>query len=89
MVRNLKISPLSLTVKLSNNLVDGISDRDHNLNNQVSVIMKDGSTVELSNWGTSTNPLTSTINMIFLQPVDMEQISSVIIAGIEVNINKK
>ena len=88
-VRNLKISPLSLTVKLSNNLVDNISDRDHNLNNQVSVKMKDGSTVELSNWGTSTNPLTSTINMIFLKPVDMEQVSSVIIAGIEVNINKK
>lgn len=88
LIRELKISPISLSVKLNNDIIDSIKDRRHNFDGAVSVVMKDGTTVEISNWGTSTRPLISTINTIFQKPVDVDNIKSVIIAGTEVTINK-
>lgn len=88
LIKELKISPISLTVKLNNDIIDNIKNRGHNFYGAVSVVMKDGSTVELSSWGTSTRPLTSTLNTIFQKPVDVNNIKSVIISGTEVTINK-
>ncbi len=88
LIKEVKISPISLTVKLNNDIIDNIKNRKHNFNDVVTVVMKDGTTVELSSWGTSTNPLTSTLTMIFQKPVDVNNIKSVIISGIEVTINK-
>jgi hypothetical protein len=88
LVREVKISPISLTVKLNNDILDNINNRGHNFNDAVRVVMKDGTTVEPSSGGTSTNPLTSTITMIFQKPVDVNNIKSVVISGIEVTINK-
>lgn len=88
LVRELKISPISLTVKLNNDIIDNLKSRGHNFNGAVSVVMKDGTAIEMSSWGTSTNPLTSTLNMIFQKPVDVNNIKSVVISGIEVTINK-
>jgi hypothetical protein len=88
LVREVKISPISLTVKLNNDIIDNINNRGHNFNDAVRVVMKDGTTVEPSSGGASTNPLTSTITMIFQKPVDVNSIKSVVISGIEVTINK-
>ncbi|WP_312832844.1 DUF4179 domain-containing protein [Sedimentibacter saalensis] len=88
LIKELKISPISLTVKLNNDIIDNIKNRGHNFNGAVSVVMKDGSTAELSSWGASTRPLTSTLNTIFQKPVDVNNIKSVIISGTEVTINK-
>jgi len=87
-IQNIKISPISLNVKLNNNIKDNLANGSHNLNNAVKVIMKDGSVVELSGWGASTNTLTSTINLIFKQPVDMSKIDIVKIVDIEVYVQK-
>lgn len=88
LIDELKISPISLTVKLNNDIIDNIKNRGHNFNEAVSVVMNDGTTVELSSWGTSTRALTSTLTMIFQKPVDVNSIKSVVISGVEVTINK-
>lgn len=85
-VKNIKLSPLSLNVKLKNNILDNMENRSHNLNDAVTVIMEDGSIVELSSWGASTNPLTSSINLMFKQPVDMTKIDVVKIADLDVEV---
>ncbi|MGB4438160.1 MAG: hypothetical protein WBJ13_02820 [Sedimentibacter sp.] len=87
-IQNIKISPISLNVKLNNNIKDNLANSSHNLNDAVKVIMKDGSVVELSGWGASTNTLTSTINLIFKQPVDMSKIDIVKIVDVEVYVQK-
>jgi len=87
-IQNIKISPISLNVRLNNNIKDNLSNSSHNLNDAVKVIMNDGSVVELSSWGSSTNTFTSTINLMFKQPVDISKIATVKIADVEVNIQK-
>lgn len=82
-VDNIKISPLSLTVKMYNSILSG-NERGGRLNDSVEVIMEDGSKAEISSMGTSTNPLTSTINMIFLKPLDTTKIQKVKIGDIEI-----
>jgi len=86
-VKNIKLSPISLNVQLRNNILDNIKNPVHNLRDIVTVVMKDGSTVEIGSLGTSTNALTATMNLIFKQPIDCTLIESVIIGNIEIKIN--
>jgi hypothetical protein len=83
-VKNIKVSPIAINVEMSNNLLDKMNNLVYNLSNGVSVVMKDGSTVEVSESGSNTNTLISTVNLMFKQPIDMKQIDKVIIGNIEV-----
>lgn len=82
-VDNIKISPLSLTVKMYNSIFSG-SEGGGRLNDSVEVIMEDGSKAEISSLGTSTNSITSTINMIFLKPLDTTKVQKVKIGDVEI-----
>ena len=86
-VRNIKISPIALNVQLRNNILDNIENPVHNLDGIVTIIMEDGSIVEIGSSGTSTNALTSTINLIFKQPIDMTKIDAVKIVDLEIKVN--
>ncbi len=86
-VKNIKISPISLNVQMRNNLADNIENPVHKLHDIVTVIMKDGTKVEIGSSGTSTNPFTATLNLIFNQPVDVTQIDKITIGELEIELN--
>lgn len=88
-VKNIKLSPISLNVKLINNLLDYKENTNHDFFDEVSVVMEDGSLVEVSSRGSSTNSLTSTINLLFNQPIDIKQIAIVKIGDLEIEIDNK
>lgn len=83
-VKNIKISPIALNVEMNNNLLDAAKDPTHNFNEAVSVIMKDGSAAEISGSGSSTDTLTSSLNLMFRKPIDTTQIETVKIGGLEI-----
>jgi len=87
-VENIKLSPISLNIQLRNNILDNIENPVHNLTDIVTVIMKDGSSVEVGSSGTSTNALKATMNFIFKQPIDLTLVDKVVIENIEININE-
>lgn len=83
-VKNIKISSIALNIEMNNNLLDNIENPVHNFSEEVSVVMKDGSTTEISGSGSSTNTLTSTINLMFKQPIDITQIEKVKVGNLEI-----
>lgn len=87
-VESIKLSPISLNIQLRNNILDNIENPVHNLTDIVTVIMKDGSIVEVGSSGTSTNALNATMNFIFKQPIDLTLVDKVVIENVEININK-
>jgi hypothetical protein len=84
-VKNLKISPIALNVKLNNNLSDNYESPKHDFNEAVSVIMKDGTKIEPSSGGSGSNPLTSYLHLMFKQPINIEQIDKIVIGDIEIS----
>lgn len=83
-VKNIKISPIALNIEMKNNIIDTIEDPTHNFSEAVSIIMKDGSTPEITSSGSSTNSLSSSVNLMFKQPIDTTQIEKVIIGNLEI-----
>ncbi|MBP1926638.1 hypothetical protein J2Z76_002507 [Sedimentibacter acidaminivorans] len=86
-IKNIKISPISLNVQMRNNLVDNIENPVHKLHDILTVTMKDGTEVEIGSSGTSTNPLTATLNLIFTKPVDVTQIDKITVGDLEIELN--
>lgn len=86
-VKNIKISPIALNVQMNNNLIDNIENPGHKLYDVAKVIMKDGSAVEIGSSGTSTNTFTSTLNLIFTQPIDITRIDKVKVGDLEIKLN--
>lgn len=86
-VKNIKISPIAVNVEMDNNLLDNVEDPVHDFNESVSIIMKDGSTIELSGGGSSTNALSSSINLMFKKPIDTAEIQKIKIGTIEYKFN--
>jgi hypothetical protein len=87
-VKNIKISPISLNIEMNNNIIDNLNEPTHNFTDGVSIILKDGSTPELTSGGSSTNSLFSSINLMFKQPLDTSQIEKVKIGNIEIKLNE-
>lgn len=87
-VKNIKISPISLNIEMNNNIIDNLNEPTHNFTDVVSIILKDGSTPELTSSGSSTNSLFSSINLMFKQPIDTSQIEKVKIGNIEIKLNE-
>lgn len=85
-VKNIKISPIALNVELRNDLLDTFEDPTHNFSEKVSVIMKDGSILEISSSGSSTNSLSSSINLMFKQPINTTKIEKISIGNIEIEL---
>lgn len=83
-IKNVKISPIALNIEMKNNLLDTFQEPAHNFNEAVSVVMKDGSTAEISSSGSSTNSLSSSINLMFKQPIDTTQIDIIKIGDLEI-----
>lgn len=83
-IKNIKISPIALNIEMKNNLLDTFEEPSHNFSEAVSVVMKDGSTVEVSSGGSSTNFLSSSINLMFKQPIDTIQIDKIKIGDLEI-----
>lgn len=83
-VKNIKLSSISLNIEMNNNLLDNIENPVHSLINQVSVEMKDGTIAEISGSGSSTNPLTSSINVMFKQPIDITKVEKVNVGNLEI-----
>lgn len=88
-VRNLKISPISINIEMLNNLTDYKDELRHSISEDVSVILKDGSVVEVNQRGSSSNKLTSGINLMFERPVDTSQIEKIIVGSIEIHLNDR
>lgn len=86
-VKNIKISPIALNVQMNNNLIDNIENPGHELHDIAKVIMKNGSLVEIGSSGTSTNTFTTTLNLIFTQPIDITQIDKVKVGDLEIKLN--
>ncbi len=83
-VKNIKISSIALNIEMSNNLADTMEHPSHNFNDAAAVIMKDGTTPENSGSGSSTNSLSSAINIMFKQPIDITQIEKITIGTLEI-----
>lgn len=83
-VKELKLSPIALNITLKNNIKDSIENPIHNFTNLVSVILKNGLEVEVSNSGSSTNSLSSSINIMFKKPIDPSQIDKIKIGNLEI-----
>lgn len=86
-IDNVKLSPISLNVELKNNLVDNIDNPKHNFFDVVSVVLKDGSIIKSISSGSSSNPFSASINMIFEKPVDVLTIDYIKIGDIKVYFN--
>lgn len=85
-VKNIKMSPIALNIEMNNNILDNLSEPTHNFTEGVSIILKDGSTPEVTSSGSSTNSLFSSINLMFKQPIDTSQIEKVKIGNIEIKV---
>lgn len=85
-VKNIKMSPIALNIEMNNNILDNLSEPTHNFTQGVSIILKDGSTPEVTSSGSSTNSLFSSINLMFKQPIDTSQIEKVKIGNIEIKV---
>lgn len=88
LVKELKLSPISLNIELINNLEDKIKNPVSNFYNEVTITMKDGKNIDLISSGANTNPLKSTINMIFEKPIDVKQIYTINIGNLTIKINQ-
>jgi hypothetical protein len=84
LVKNIKISPIALNVELKNNLSDNFDEPIHNLYRKVSVVMKDGSIIEPSSSGASTNAFGASINLTFEKPINTAEIGKIIIGDMEI-----
>lgn len=87
-VKNIKVSPISVNVNMINNLKDKIDNPRFNIGKVVSVIKKDGSAVELISSGSSSNPLTASVNLIFEKPMDVSEIDHIKIGELNVYLNE-
>jgi len=88
-VKNIKISPIALNVELRNNLSDKYNDPVHyDFYRKVSVVMKDGTKIEPSSSGSSTNPFNTTVNLMFEKPINTAEIGKIIIGDIEISCDK-
>lgn len=87
-IDNVKLSPISLNVELKNNLVDNIDNPKHNFFDVVSVVLKDGSIIKSISSGSSSNPFSASINMIFEKPVDVLTIDYIKIGDIKIYLNE-
>lgn len=88
-VKNIKISPIALNVELRNNLTDKYDDPVHyDFYEKVSVLMKDGTIIEPSSSGSSSNPFNTSINLMFKQPINTAEIDKIIIGDIEISYDK-
>lgn len=85
-VKNIKISPIALNIEMNNDLLDTFENPNHNFSEAVSVIMNDGTSPEISGSGSSTNSLSSYINIMFKQPLDSTEIRKIIIGNIEIEL---
>lgn len=83
-VKNVKISPIAVNIEMKNNLAETLKDPAHNLTDAASVIMKDGTTAELSSGGSGTNALSSSVNLMFKRPIDTNEIEKIKIGDIEI-----
>ena len=84
LVKNIKISPIALNVELKNNLSDNFDEPIHNLYRKVSVVMKDGSIIEPSSSGASTNAFGASINLTLEKPINTAEIGKIIIGDMEI-----
>jgi hypothetical protein len=73
---------------MKNNLADTLEKPSHNFGEAISVIMKDGSTAEISGSGSSTNSLSSSVNLMFKQPIDTSKIEKIKIGNLEIPITR-
>lgn len=85
-VKNIKISPIALNIEMENDLLDTLEDPTHNFSDEVSIVMKDGSTPEISGSGSSTNSLSSSVNLMFKQPIDTTKIEKVQIGNLSIQL---
>ncbi|MPN63275.1 hypothetical protein SDC9_211032 [bioreactor metagenome] len=69
---------------MKNDLLDTLEDPTHNFSDEVSIVMKDGSTPEISSSGSSTNSLSSSVNLMFKQPIDTTKIEKVQIGNLSI-----
>jgi hypothetical protein len=83
-VKNIKISPIALNVELKNNLSNNFDEPIHNLYRKVSVVMKDGSIIEPSSSGASTNAFGASINLTLEKPINTAEIGKIIIGDMEI-----
>lgn len=87
-VKNIKVSPIAINIEMKNNLADTLEKPSHNFGEAISVIMKDGSTAEISGSGSSTNSLSSSVNLMFKQPIDTSKIEKIKIGNLEIPITR-
>lgn len=85
-VKDIKISPIALNIEVKNDLTDTVEDPTHNFSEKVSIIMNDGSIAEISSSGSSTNSSSSSVNLMFKQPIDTKKIQKIKIGDLELNL---
>ena len=83
-VKNIKISPIALNIEMNNDIFDTVEDPTHNFSDEITLIMNDNSIPEISSSGSSTNSLSSSINIMFKQPIDTTQIQKIKIGNLEI-----
>jgi len=86
-VKNIKFSPISINVEMSNKLLKPEEKTYHDFSNSVTVILKDGSEAEVNQSGSSTNALSSSLNVMFKQPIDIRQIDRIRVGSLEVPVD--
>ncbi|HBD64670.1 MAG TPA: hypothetical protein DC038_09570, partial [Clostridiales bacterium] len=86
-VKNIKFSPISINVEISNKLLKPEEKTYHDFSNSVTVILKDGSEAEVNQSGSSTNALSSSLNVMFKQPIDIRQIDRIRVGSLEVPVD--
>lgn len=86
-VKNIKFSPISINVEMSNMLLKPEEKTYHDFSNAVTVILKDGLEAEVNQSGSSTNALSSSLNVMFKQPIDIRQIDRIKVGSLEVPVD--
>ena len=76
-------------MEFRNNLSDKYDDPVYGqLYEKVSVVMKDGTKIEPSSSGSSSNPFKTIINLMFKKTINTAEIDKIIIGDIEINYDK-
>lgn len=86
-IKNFKLSPISLVVTLKESLLDKESDPVTNLDNSLSINLKDGTVVECNRNTTSTGGTNATIITQFAKPIDINSIISITVGNETIEIN--
>lgn len=86
-VKNIKFSPISINVEMGNKLLKSEEKTYHDFSDAVTVILKDGTEAEVNQSGSSTSGLSSSLNVMFKQPIDIRQIDRIKVGSLEVPVD--